>query len=122
MKGVGAVLEFADRGRMVAGCAGESVAVVADLDGELIVFVPDAHRYLIGSRVLHDVVEGFLEKQEEVAFGFDREVSVDLAGLAFEAEAHFAQQSVGGLAHAFDQIADRVVAALPHPDDVAHGE
>ena len=71
MKGVGAVLEFADRGRMVVGRAGESVAVVADLDGELVVFVPDADRYLIGARVLHDVVEGFLEKQEEVAFGLD---------------------------------------------------
>ena len=122
VKGVGAVLEFADCGRMVAGRAGESVAVVADLDGELVIFVPDAHRYLIGARVLHDVVEGFLEKQEEVAFGLDGEVGVDLAGLAFEAEAHFAQQSVRGLAHAFDQITNRVVAAFPHPDDVAHGE
>lgn len=106
VKGMGAVLEFADCGRMVAVRAGEPVAVVADLDGKLVVFVPDADPYLIGARVLHDVVEGFLEKKKEVAFGLDREVGVDLAGLAFEAEAHFAQHSVGGLAHAFDQIAD----------------
>ena len=122
VQGVCAVLEFSDGGGASAGGAGKAAAVVEDLDGKLVVFVPDAHGHLIGARVLHDVVEGFLEKQEEVAFGFDRELGVDLAGLAFEVEAHLAQQPVGGLAHAFDQVADRVVAAFPHPDDVTHGE
>lgn len=116
----GAVLQLADGGSASARCAGNSAAVVEDLDGELIVFIPDAHRHLIGVRMFHDVVEGFLEKQEEVAFGFDRELGVDFAGLAFEVEAHFAQQAIGGLAHPFNQIADRVVAAFPHPDDVPH--
>ena len=121
-KGMGAVLKFSHGGAASFRGSGKSAAVVDDLDGELVVFIPHAHRHLIGARVFHDVVKGFLEKQEEVALGLDRELGVDFAGLAFEFELHFAQQAIGGLAHAFDQVADRVIATFPHPDDVAHGE
>ena len=43
-------------------------------------------------------------------------------GLAFDGEIDFPQEPSRGFTHPLDEVADRVLAALQQPDDVAHGQ